>query len=81
MFANISETGELGDLRVTSLGEPRFPSPLLKPNDFYVHDSERILVYSRQQVQKSYRREGKDIPSFELAGPRQKIFFDPSNCK
>ncbi len=75
------------DTKIATLGEPRFPSPVLKEdtsvkNQNFVPDNDRILIDVKfDRVIKTVK--GKKIPtSFEMAGPRSKIFFDTDklNC-
>lgn len=71
------------DLTVQQLGKPRFESPLqlstvegdLIAN--FVEDSERILYENRLKPIQAAVRNGHDLLSFEAAGPRQRIFFNP----
>ncbi len=71
----------LGDLNfeVSSLGEGRIPSPL--KGVYFVKNDERVLFHSGLSETKEYFESGKPVPSFEMAGPREKIFFDPSKIK
>jgi 6-phosphofructokinase 1 len=71
---------------ITALGECRIPSPVSKRaqginNISFVSDSDRILI--DVNVNRACRElaEGPTPPSYELAGPRQHIFFDPSKLK
>ncbi|HTP60152.1 MAG TPA: ATP-dependent 6-phosphofructokinase [Spirochaetia bacterium] len=70
------------DLRVDTLGETIIPSPLaLNTEDGdqtanYVADTRTVLLdVDRDEVQ-SMVRAGTEPPAFQMAGPRQKIFFD-----
>src|SRR5687768_6782539 len=70
------------DLTITSLGERRFRSPLPMSTvpgngvgDF-VDDDERVLYEICYRV----GQERSDL-AFEAAGPRQRIFFDPSRTR
>jgi len=70
------------DLAVETLGEPIIPSPLgLNTEDGdqtanYVADSRTVLFdVDRDEVQAMVRA-GVEPPAFQMAGPRQKIFFD-----
>ncbi len=71
----------LGDLNfeVSRLGEGRIPSPL--KGNYFVKDDERVLFHSGLSEVKKYVEGGKTLPSFEKAGPRQRIYFDPSKLK
>jgi len=70
------------DLVVDTIGEPIIPSPLgLNTEDGdetanYVADTQTVLYdVDRDRVQAMIRN-GVEPPAFQLAGPRQKIFFD-----
>jgi 6-phosphofructokinase 1 len=67
------------NLAVTKLGECRIPSPM--SNVHFIEDGEVVLFPSEPGEVKSCLEQGRPIPSFELAGPRRKIYFDPSKLK
>ncbi|MBI3038291.1 ATP-dependent 6-phosphofructokinase [bacterium] len=75
------------DLVVKELGTPEFQSPLCLSNvegDWvtnYVPNNERILYHISIKHVKEAFQEGRDPASFELAGPRERIFFDPAHGK
>ena len=71
---------DLPDLAIEALGQCTIDSPLLSLNSQFVHDDERIAVYSHSANLEAYS--GSPAPMFERAGPRRKIFFDPEklNC-
>src|SRR5512135_1544610 len=48
----------------------------------FTGDEEHILLHSNLGVIRRYLDAGSEPPSFEAAGPREKIFFDPAalNC-
>lgn len=64
---------------VSSLGESRIPSPLKGIS--FVKNDQRVLFHSDLSEVKEYVESGKTFPSFEKAGPREKIYFDPSKLK
>jgi len=71
----------LGDLNfeVSRLGEARIPSPL--KGGYFVKDDERVLFHlDLSEVMDCVERR-KPVPSFEKAGPKDKIYFDPSKLK
>jgi len=68
------------DTTIQSLGDPTIDSPLLATTRF-VEESERVLIDSSLTAVNACLRDRKKIPSFECAGPRKKIFFDPSKTK
>ena len=69
---------------IENLGPCRFPSPLKKlhfSKELFKTDSDRVLQdISFSGVMKAVC-EGKPLPSFEMAGPRENIFFNPSETK
>ena len=64
---------------VSRLGEGRIPSPLKEV--YFVKDDDRVLFHSGLSELKEYIESGRPVPSFEKAGPREKIYFDPSKLK
>jgi 6-phosphofructokinase 1 len=77
----------LEELVVENLGEPKIPSSLglstVYGDDLanYVDDTMSVLMHlDRDEVVKRVR-EGKPLPAFEMAGPRSKIYFDPSKTR
>jgi len=67
------------NLEIEKLGECRVPSPL--PVGQFVSDEDRVLFTGTLKEAEAYVRAGKTLPSFEMAGPREKIYFDPSKLK
>jgi len=72
------ETADL-NFEITKLGECRNPSPMAGVR--FVRDDEHGLVHSSLLEMKRFLEKGKEPPSMELAGPREKIYFDPSKLK
>jgi 6-phosphofructokinase 1 len=64
------------DFTIARLGECRFPSPLTSVR--FTRDDERILYHARLEDMKPWIAEAADPPAMEAAGPREKLFFDPS---
>ena len=64
------------DFTIERLGECRFPSPMQQGR--YTGDNERILYHSRYEAMKPFIAAGVEPPSLELAGPRERIYFDPA---
>ncbi len=60
-------------MEITSLGEPRINSP----KKHFVNDTHQLpyLIIEGQEIP------DEDDLSFELAGPREKLFFDPEKTK
>jgi 6-phosphofructokinase 1 len=65
------------DFTIERLGECRFSFP--KQGVRFTNDGERMLYNTRVDDIRRMFREGKEPPSMEVAGPREKIFFDPSS--
>ena len=71
--------------KITALGKAGIASPLEKKESAgritFVEDSEGVLINIRpQDVEVSIKNKEKP-PTFELAGPRKKIYFDPSKLR
>lgn len=75
------------DLIVDTLGEAKTPSPLKLSTVYgdrianYVRDTESVLLYHDRDVVLSQLKEGKPLLAFELAGPRQNIYFRPEKTR
>jgi len=67
------------DFCVSQLGACRIPSPMI--NGGHVADSDHVLYHNNLQAIEEYLQVGERPPSFEKAGPREKIYFDPSKLK
>jgi len=82
MDASCLRPDELPDLTIERIGRPTIDSPLIQSRCHFVDDDERILVYSHSHDLRGSQDSGKEPPTFERAGPRRKIFFDPTglNC-
>jgi len=66
------------DLKVERLGEAKIPSPLAHREPEFANEGNRILVASQtKQLEALLPLGGTSLPSFESAGPREKLFFDP----
>jgi len=65
---------------ITSLGPCQFPSPLTRSNQidaYFRSDEERILCDDTLGAFQTARCQNEEPPSFQIAGPRSKIFFNP----
>jgi 6-phosphofructokinase 1 len=71
----------LSDLNfeVSRLGECRIPSPMSKAK--FINEREHVLYHTNLREIESFLQKGMQPPYFEMAGPRNKIFFDPSQLK
>ncbi|MBA2882326.1 6-phosphofructokinase 1 [Desulfosalsimonas propionicica] len=74
------------DTRIDTLGEAKIESPIAKElngsrQEIFKDDNERVLIELEAKKITEAIQEGTTPPSFELAGPRKKIYFDPSKLK
>lgn len=74
------------DTTILSLGKATVDSPMTRMGDdsiskFFVSDNERVLLSVNPFDIKERLKSNADIVSFELAGPREKIYFDPSKLR
>jgi 6-phosphofructokinase 1 len=69
-------SGETLDFSIERLGECRVPSPMTGAR--FTGDDERFLYHAQLREMKPWLDRDEDPPSFEAAGPREKLFFDPS---
>ncbi len=67
------------DTTIESLGEGRIDSPL--KNLQFAQDDSRVLMDASADTIEQHLRDGSTPISFLKAGPRRKIFFDPSKLK
>ncbi|KPK14353.1 MAG: diphosphate--fructose-6-phosphate 1-phosphotransferase [Nitrospira bacterium SG8_3] len=67
------------DLTISTLGEARIPSPMSQVQ--FVSDEDDVLYHSKRKQIEALVEEGKRPPTFEMAGPREEIYFDPSKLK
>jgi 6-phosphofructokinase 1 len=64
------------DFTIERVGECRVPSPLSSVR--FTCDNERVLYHTRLDELRVWIGEGADPPTMEAAGPREKLFFEPS---
>ncbi len=78
--AGATDTDQLLDasaFQIRVLGKSERPSPLdLLPRSF-VDEHSRVLACSKSADLERYLQAGATPPSFEAAGPRSRLFFDP----
>jgi len=67
------------DFGIAQLGECRIPSPMTGVR--FVSDQERVLYESKFSRIRDCIDAGSELSAMELAGPREKIFFDPTKLK
>ena len=75
-----------GHPTIPCIGEAKIPSPIKRGKEepgkeTFVSDDDRVLI--DLSVKNVTRRiaENKPLSGFELAGPRRKIYFDPSKLR
>jgi len=71
---------------ISTLGEAKIPTPVQKRTDgtediSFVSDESRVIIEVDSDRISQMAKESQPLPSFELAGPRRHIFFDPSKLK
>lgn len=75
------------DFSIESIGPAKYDSPLKKHMDeklckkCFVSDTERIVYDTSLEIIKSFTAKGIEPPSMEVAGPKEKIYFDPLNTR
>jgi len=75
------------DLAVKSLGECRIDSPLRehvanrRTTAHYVAEEDRVLFHDTTSLVREAGVSLEDLPGFEAAGPRRKIFFEPAKTR
>jgi 6-phosphofructokinase 1 len=62
------------DFTIERLGECSIPSPLVGVK--FVSDAQRVLYHNNLEDVKKYIDAGKELPAMEVAGAREKIYFD-----
>ena len=67
------------DFEIENLGECHVPSPLAGMS--FISDDQRILYHNDLSEIKEYMDAGKELPAMEVAGAREKIFFNPSDLR
>ncbi len=64
---------------VSRLGECLIPSPISGVR--FVKDEEHVMYHADLRAVKDCLEMGQELPCLELAGPREKIYFDPAGLK
>jgi 6-phosphofructokinase 1 len=65
----------------STLGKCKVSAPETVLKRHTVRDSQQVLLHSDPEIIGSYYEQGLTPPAFETAGPRKKIYFDPSKVK
>ncbi len=74
------------DTGIETLGKPKILSPIRSgekslKSQYFVSDNTRILIDVKSDRLIKMVKENEMPPSFEMAGPRSKIFFDPTKLR
>ncbi len=74
------------DSTIPALGEAKIPSPKKeRPNGpcgtSFISNDDRVVVDVNVAHLSKMIRTGEQPPAFEMAGPREKIYFDPSKLR
>ncbi len=74
------------DTKISTLGKAQIQTPLLGRNRFhndknFISDNTRVVIDVNVDNLVKAVKKGNKLPSFELAGPRKKIYFDPSKLR
>ncbi|MHC4926258.1 MAG: ATP-dependent 6-phosphofructokinase, partial [Planctomycetota bacterium] len=67
---------ELPDLTIETLGDAVFDSPFKGKSRTFVNDDESVLVYTHNDLIEKAGAVKDHLPTFELGGPREKVFFN-----
>jgi 6-phosphofructokinase 1 len=65
------------DFTIDRLGECHVPSPMKRAR--FTEDDDQVLYHSLLRDLRAWTEKGTNPPAMEAAGPREKIYFDPSN--
>ncbi len=73
---------DIPDLQIRTLGECLIDSPALEDGDWPLIDQPRhVLLHSSVEENLATGREVAELPAFEAAGPRRKLYFDPADLR
>ena len=67
------------NFKVSRLGECTIPSPMSKAP--FVNEKERVIYHTNVSEINAILDKGLQLPALQVAGPREKIFFDPAGLK
>ena len=74
------------DTTIPTLGEAKIHTPIQgwkngEEDTYFIRDDDRVLVDVTPSGLEKLCRENQPFPSFEMAGPRSHIYFDPSKLR
>ena len=67
------------DFLVSSLGDCNIPSPVVGQK--FVRDDESVTYFMDPAKIAEYTSNGMEVPAFERAGAREKIYHNPAWCR
>ena len=74
------------DTTIPTLGPLRVPSPIKRGEKnalrrSFVNDTDNVVLDVNVNTIMKMVADGKELPAFELAGPRENLYFDPSKLR
>ena len=74
------------DTTIPTLGPLRVPSPIKRGEKnalrrSFVDDTDKVVLNVNVNTIMKMVADGKELPAFELAGPRENLYFDPSKLR
>jgi 6-phosphofructokinase 1 len=77
---------EVIDTTIPTLGPLKIPSPIRRGEKgelrrSFVNDTDKVVMDVDLNHINEMIHEGQSLPAFELAGPREKLYFDPSKVR
>lgn len=71
------------DTVIPMLGERKVPSPIKNRDEtnVFISDADQVMIDVNLEHMKCAIQEERRTPAFEIAGPREKIYFDPSKVR
>ena len=69
---------DCNDTTIPVLGESRITSPIKNREEtsVFISDADQVTIDVNLDRIKALFQEGRPVPSFEMGGPREKIFFN-----
>jgi 6-phosphofructokinase 1 len=72
---------QTADFEIARLGEPKFADIASEKHGQFMTEANQIVFPIHSNHLQSYLAANKPIPTMELAGPRAKLFFNPTKTK
>jgi 6-phosphofructokinase 1 len=77
---------EIIDTTIPTLGPLKVPSPIKRGDKnalkrSFVNDTDKVVLNVNVNTIMKMVADGIELPAFELAGPREKLYFDPSKIR